>query len=143
MWYFRPSKRAELGFRWRFSLVISDQLEATNYNPLFRPKSGEIRYLTGPEITHPGTGLANFISFYGTEECRVEGDVNVSERNCSETGLGFDWLQFSFSLFSIFLDHCDDPHLDVLKGHLRHKGLNVNFLHLEEVEHIGEEAGRA
>ena len=66
MCYFRPSKRAELGFRWHFSLATSDQLEAANYNPLFRPKSGEIRYLTGPEITHPGTGLANFIRIYGT-----------------------------------------------------------------------------
>ena len=25
-----------------------------------------------------------------TEECRVEGDVNASERNCSETGSEYD-----------------------------------------------------
>ena len=73
----------------------------------------------------------------------MEADVNASKRNWSDTRLGFDWLLFSFSLFSIFLENCDDPHLDVLKEHLWRKGQNVDFLHLGEAEHIGEEAGRA
>jgi len=68
----------------------------------------------------------------------VERDVNAPERNCGKTALEFDWLGLGFSLFGTFLDNLDELLLDVLKGHLRHEGLNVNFLHLEEVEHVGE-----
>jgi len=57
---------AELGFRWHISLVTADQLELPSHNPLFRPKSEAIRYLTGPEITHPGTELVDLISGCGT-----------------------------------------------------------------------------
>jgi len=70
----------------------------------------------------------------------VERDFNAPERDCGETALEFDWLQLSFSPFSAFLDNLDDPLFDVLKGHLHHKGLNVDFHHLEETEHICEGA---
>ena len=71
----------------------------------------------------------------------MEGDVNARGQNCGETALQFDWLQLSFSLFSAFLDNLDAPLLDVLKGHLRREDSNVNFLHPEDVDHIGEAVG--
>ena len=73
----------------------------------------------------------------------MEGDINTAQRNCSETGSEFDWLRLSFSLFRTFLDNHDEPHPGVLMGHLRHDGLDVNILHLEEVEHIGKDIERA
>ena len=68
----------------------------------------------------------------------MEWDINTPERYCGKAALEFDWLRLSFGLFSTFLDNLDELLLDVLEGHLRHEGLNVNFLHLEEVEHVGE-----
>ena len=68
----------------------------------------------------------------------MERDVNAPERNCSKTTLEFDWLRLSFGLFSTLLDNLDELLLDILEGHLRHEGLNVNFLHLEKVEHVGK-----
>ena len=50
----------------------------------------------------------------------------------------FDWLRLRFGLFSTLVDNPDKLLLGVLKGHLRHEGLNVNFLHFEKVEHVGE-----
>ena len=52
-----------------------DQLELSNHNPLFKPKSGTIQYLTRPEVTHArwdavdlpkdsGTALAFFFLFF-------------------------------------------------------------------------------
>jgi len=65
------------------------------------------------------------------------------ERNGGETALEFDWFRLGCSLFRTFLNNLDELLLDVLKGHLHHKGMHVNFLHLEEVEHIGEAAEAA
>jgi len=57
-----------VGFSLRshLSLVASNQREPANYNRLYKPQSGGIRYLTGPEITYPGADLANFLNFFGT-----------------------------------------------------------------------------
>ena len=68
----------------------------------------------------------------------MERDVNAPEGDCGKTALEFDWLRLSFGLFSTFLNNHDQLLLDVLEGHLRHEGLNVNFLQLEEVEHVCE-----
>ena len=73
-----------------------------------------------------------------TQEYRVERDVDATEGDCGKTALEFDWLRLSFCLFSTFLNNLDELLLDVLEGHLRYEGLNLNFLHLEEVEHVGE-----
>ena len=73
-----------------------------------------------------------------TQECRVERDVDAPEGNCGKAALEFDWLRLGFSLFSTLLDNLDELLFDVLKGHLRHEGLNVNFLHLEEVKQACE-----
>ena len=68
----------------------------------------------------------------------MEWDINTPEGNCGKATLEFDWLRLSFDLFSTLLDNLDELLLDVLEGHLRYEGLNLNFLHLEEVEHLGE-----
>ena len=73
-----------------------------------------------------------------TQEFGVEWDVDAPEGNCGKTALEFDWLRLSFGLFSTLLDNLDELLFDVLEGHLRHEGLNVNFLQLEEVEHVCE-----
>ena len=73
-----------------------------------------------------------------TQECRVERDVDAPEGNCGKAALEFDWLRLSFGLLSTLLDNLDELLLGALKRHLRHEGLNVNFLPLEEVEHVGE-----
>ena len=72
------------------------------------------------------------------QEFGVEWDVDAPEGNCGKTALEFDWLRLGFCLFSTLLDNLDELLLDVLKGHLRHEGLNVNFLRVEEIEHVGE-----
>jgi len=58
------------GFRSHPSLVASNQREPANYNPLYKPQSGAIRYLTGPEITYPGVDLANFLNSF-CRFCRI------------------------------------------------------------------------
>ena len=73
-----------------------------------------------------------------TQEFGVEWDVDAPEGNCGKAALEFDWLRLSFGLLSTLLDNLDELLLGALKRHLRHEGLNVNFLHLEEVEHVGE-----
>ena len=73
-----------------------------------------------------------------TQECSVERDVDSPKGNYSKTALEFDWLRLSFCLFSTLLDNLDELLFDVLEGHLRHEGLNVNILHIEEVEHVGD-----
>ena len=78
-----------------------------------------------------------------TEECAKEGDVSVLERVCGDTELEFDWLRLCFILVSPFLDNLGEPLLEVLKEQFYHPGRYVNFLHLEEFEHIGEAADRA
>ena len=65
MCYAQTNERVEFGFRWEFSLATFYQRELGNHNPLFKPKSGAIRYLIGPEIIHPGPVLVNFLSFCG------------------------------------------------------------------------------
>jgi len=59
--------------------------EPANYDPLYKPQSGAIRYLTGPEITYPGVDLANFLNFFGKALFSTSMDHGLFIRifNCS------------------------------------------------------------
>ena len=72
------------------------------------------------------------------EESRVEWHIDSLERDSGKPSLEFQRLGLGLGLLGAFTNDVNEMRLDVVQRHLLHQCLNINFLNLKIVGHVGE-----
>lgn len=109
----------------------------------FKRTSSDIGDVLSDQLAGIDCGLVDLLEKEGSEwldtraqKGAVEGDVDTTERNGSKATFQYDRLRLRLCLLYALMNYLDKMRFDIVKGHLLHKCLDVDFLRLQHVEQV-------